>query len=260
MRFHRKIAALLIGSLCMVFAAPAVAQGSSSAPDVIGIRPGMSAQDAYSVLNAHANGAKVGIAQMMIPGISQPVVVVMSVEVLGASPKETITVGLTVPPEKQVVWAIRRTLTFERGKELTRASVMDSLRQKYGQEIHSGVDYWDFDEQGNHANVKDMTFNHCAGQMSISDPDDFVNPRAASALVQPPLPANACSNFIAIRAEWIGAANGSSELAGGIAVIVEDAPLARRSQVAYQALVGKGADAAHQQELDNANQQKKPTF
>ena len=237
------------------------AQTSSAAPDVVGIRPGMPAQEAYTALKAHSNGAKIGVGQTMLPGIPQPVVVLMSLQVLGASPAETITVWLTVPPEKQVVWGIRRTLIFERGKELTRNAIMDGLRQKYGPEIHSGVDYWNFDEQGNHASVKDMTFNHCAGQFGLSEPNDYVNPQPITSLITAFVaPTNPCNNFIAIRAEWIGASNGSNELAGGITVILEDVPAALRSRRAYQNLVANGADAAHKQELDKANQQQKPTF
>src|SRR5690348_4428646 len=119
MRSTQPVVGLL--TLALVLAAPAFAQPASGVPDVVGIRPGMSAQEAYNTLKAMSNGAKVGIAQTRLPGVSQPVVVLMSLAVLGSSPAETITVMLTYPPEKQVVWGIRRTLQFEPGKEPTKA-------------------------------------------------------------------------------------------------------------------------------------------
>lgn len=255
---HRTI--LTAAFVSILASAPLSAQTATGVPDVIGIRPGMSAQEAYTALKAHSNGAKVGIAQARIAGIDQPVVVLMTEQVLGASPAEVITVWLTVPPQKQVVWGIRRTLTFDRGKELTKAAVMEGLRQKYGPEIHAGVDFWDFDEQGGRPSVKDMTFNHCAGAMGLSEPQDLVNPQPITPIINAFLPPGPCSNVIAIRTEWFGASSGSSDLAGGITVMLEDTPLARRSKQAYDSLLANGANAAAKKELDNANQQKKPAF
>lgn len=260
MRSTRTSVTLLTAAFALA-SASALAQQSAALPDVIGIRPGMSAQEAYNALKAHSNGAKVGVAQTMLAGISQPVVVLMSEQVLAASPAEVITVWLTFPPEKQVVWGIRRTLTFEKGKEPTRAAIMDGLRQKYGPEVHAGIDYWDFDEQGGHSNLKEMMFNNCAGQMGLSEPQDPANPQPITPLLTAYLgPQNACSNVISVRTEWQEASNGSNELAGGITVMLEDTPIARRSRDAYQSLLDKAADAAHKQQIDNANQQKKPVF
>ena len=254
--------AFVTAALTLAFASAKLpAQTAAALPDVVGIRPGMSAQEAYSALKAHSNGAKVGIAQTMLAGISQPVVVLMTEEVLGASPKETITVGLTVPPEKQVVWIIRRTLNFEPGKEPTRAAVMDGLRRKYGPEIHAGLDFWDFDEQGGRPNVKDMTFHNCAGQFSLGEPQDYVNPQPITPLLSAFMaPNNPCNNIISVRSEISGASNGSNELVGGVTVILEDAPIAQRSRLAYDALVNAAGAAAQKQTMDKANQQKAPTF
>ena len=260
MRYTQALASFAtVALLALSMSVPA--QQPSGLPDVVGIRPGMSAQEAYNILKARSNGAKVGVAQAMLTGISQPVAVIMSVQAMGTSPAEVITVWLTFPPEKQVVWGIRRTLNFEAGKEPTRAAIMDGLRQKYGPEIHGGIDYWDFDEQGGHPSVKDMTFNHCAGQMDLSQPQDPANPQPTTPLINAYLgPLNACSNIISVRTEISRASNGSNELAGGVTVMLEDTPIARRSRDAYQSLVNKAADAAHKQQIDNANQQKKPVF
>ena len=261
MRSTLSFGSLLIAALAVVFAAPALAQQTSGLPDVVGIRPGMPAQEAYSALQAHSNGAKVGIGQTMLAGISQPVVVLMSLQVLGASPAETITVWLTVPPEKQAVWGISRTLMFEKGKEMTHDAIMTGLRQKYGQEIHAGVDYWDYDEQGGRPSVKDMTYNHCAGLFNLVQPDDHLNPQPITSLLSGYLPPTSpCANIISVRTEWFQSFNDPNELATGITVRLEDAPLARRSRDAYQAMINNAAGAAQKQTQDKASQQKTPQF
>jgi len=258
MRSTQPVVGLL--SLALVVAAPALAQPPSGVPDVAGIRPGMSAQEAYDALKARSNGANVGIAQTQLPGVSQPVVVLMSLAVLDSSPAETITVMLTYPPGKQVVWGIRRRLEFERGKEPTKVAIMKNIREKYGPEIHAGgIDFWNFDEQGGRPNEKDMIFNHCAGQFSINEPDDPANPAPRSALggafVGPP---NVCSNIISLRAEVDSRTD--NELAAVVTLTLEDTPVARRSRQAYDNLVANEGDAAHRQVIDNANQQKAPKF
>lgn len=259
MRSTQPVVAIL--TLALLLAAPGLAQPPSGLPDVAGIRPGMSAQEAYEALKARSNGAKVGIAQTMLPGVSQPVVVLMSLAVLDSSPAETITVMLTYPPEKQVVWGIRRRLLFQPGKEPTKAAVMKNIREKYGPEINAGgIALWDYDEQGGRPNEKEMIFNHCAGQFSINEPDDPVNPQPQSSLGGAYLGApNVCSNIISLRTE-IDSPSGSNELAGSVILTLEDTPIARRSRQAYDNLVANAGDAAHRQVIDNANQQKAPKF
>ena len=49
-------------------------------------------------------------------------------------------------------------------------------------------------------------------------------------------------------------------MVGLIRVIVQDTPLARRSQVAYQAALANADATKRKQEIERAKQQKAPTF
>jgi hypothetical protein len=262
MRFFRSIASLLTAGVTLAFAVPALAQQPSSLPDVIGIRPGMPAGDAYNILKAKANGAKIGISQQMLQGIQQPVPVLMSLRVMGSSPAETIVVFLTFPPQKQVVWAVRRTLTYEPGKELTKAAIMEGLRQKYGTPIiANGATFWDFDEQGGNTKTNDMIFNNCVGRANLSEPQDFEAPQPITPLpyLQPPSPA--CGAYVSVRAELNNAATtATGTLAGAVTVYLEDDAMAIRSRQGWQAVVNGDDDARRKQELDKANHQQRPTF
>jgi len=252
----RTLAGILAGVLGM--AVPAIAQ---NLPDVVGIRPGMSPQEAYNVLKAHANGAKIGIAQMMIPAITdKPVAVLMSVRPLDVSPAETIAVWLTLPPNKQQVWAIGRTLQLDQNKGMLKSAAQDGLRQKYGTETDR--DFWAFDEQGGRPPAPGMRTNSCmaVGQLNLTAPDDPSAPQPSTPLIYAPEPENACSNVVSVRAQFGGVTSGASDTVSLITVIVQDKPLARRSQLAYQAALANADAAKRREELEKAKQQKTPTF
>src|SRR5215470_10551103 len=71
-------ATLLAGSIILAFSLSAWSLHSQSkpeaaispaVPDVIGIRPGMSAQEAYTLLKARHPGIKIGVGQSQIAGL-----------------------------------------------------------------------------------------------------------------------------------------------------------------------------------------------
>ena len=65
-----------LGSFALVFATlTLLAQSApqtlraSALPDVAGIRPGMPAQEAYNLLKARNRNIKIGVGQMLVPGL-----------------------------------------------------------------------------------------------------------------------------------------------------------------------------------------------
>jgi hypothetical protein len=255
---------LLVSSLIAAFvlASPVPAQQlAANLPDVVGIRPGMSPQDAYNILKARANGSKIGIAQTMIEGVQQPVVVLMSLQVMGSSPREEITVYLTFPPQKQVVWSVARTLTFETGKEPTRASLLDGLRQKYGPETgHSTAGlFWSFTEDGQRPNATQVIQDGCGNRGYLSQVSDFQNPQPSFAY-QYMEASPKCDRYVAVRAEVGNAGTATGALSNYVTVGLTDTALALRSRDAWKALAS-GVDVQRkQQEMDKAKQQQAPTF
>src|SRR5215471_12941456 len=109
--------------------ASSVPSGVSSAlPDVAGIRPGMPAQEAYNLLKARNRNIKIGVGQMLVPGLGEkPIVTEMRALVEDASSPETLTVWLTTPPGKQVVFAVGRLLEYDPSQPLLRSKVLASL-------------------------------------------------------------------------------------------------------------------------------------
>ena len=194
MHVSANVKRVLVGTLPAVLAmvTPSIAQG---VPDVVGIRPGMSAQDAYNALKARANGAKIGIGQMAMPGVTdKPVVVVMSMRVMGSSPGETIAVWLTLPPNNQQVWGIIRKLQFGPGKEMLKSALLDGLKQKYGAE--TDPNYWAFDEQGGRVPTAGLRGNNCVNreQVNLGVPEDTTAPVGVSPLIYTPAPEQPCSS------------------------------------------------------------------
>ena len=261
MRIVRTCFSLLAMCLTLALAAATSAQPSGNPPDVVGIRLGMSAQDAYNALKARANGSRIGIGQSKIQGIQQPVVTVMALQVVGSSPREEITLYLTFPPQKQVVWNVVRTLSFEVGKEPTRASILGGLRQKYGPETGATTAgmYWTFTEDGQRANATQVMQDGCGNRAYISQVQDFQNPSPVSAYAYME-PAPKCDKYVGVRAEVGNAFSASGALANYVTVGLTDTAIALRSRDAWKAIVDRDNAAARQQEIDKAKQQKKPSF
>ena len=260
MHVSANVKRVLVGMVLAVLAmvTPSIAQG---VPDVVGIRPGMSAQDAYNALKARANGAKIGMGQMTMPGVTdKPVVMVMSVRVLGSSPGETIAVWLTLPPNTQQVWGVIRQLQFDAGKEMLKSVLLDGLKQKYGAE--TDPNYWAFDEQGGRVATAGLRGNNCANreQANLGVPDDTTAPMGVSPLIYTPGPEQPCSSVMSVRAEYGNASSGGSEMVRWVTVTLQDPPLARRSQQAYQSALANGDAAKRKEEIERAKQQKAPPF
>lgn len=68
----RKAAFVQIIGLAMIARAQTTApQATSALPDVVGIRPGISAQEAYNLLKARAPRAQIGVGQIPVAGVTE---------------------------------------------------------------------------------------------------------------------------------------------------------------------------------------------
>jgi hypothetical protein len=273
-----KAATLLIGVAIAAGAANVAAQSqtapSASAPrqssaspvaalpDVVGIRPGISAQEAYDLLKARAPRAKIGVGQFPVAGVTdKPVPISMAVNIPEAEPSEVITVWLTTPPGSQVVWAVGRTILFEPNKQLLKSEVIAGLRQKYGREADEQYEYWAFDEQGRRSDNAGQKGANCISRANWSlsvAPPEAATYASFTPLLYAPVPPNACSSLIEVRTELLSSQNNG--YVQQVTVIMSDLALARRSQEAYQAVLGNDEAARKKAELERARQQKGPTF
>lgn len=269
--FQRAIRGSICFSIVALTAYFALAQqreaapASSSGPDIVGIRPGISAQEAYNLLKARNASIKIGVGQSQVPGLGdKPIVNVISAEVLDARAPEIITLWLTLPPARQVVYAIGRRLQYPPDKPLLRENVINSLRQKYGQEASFAQQLiWVYDrQQGKQITGPALRFNnYCLGAAPgnlIIDSPDGATFTANTVLMNPPQPESACNSYITVKA--VLGTGTPADYTPQIDLLMIDLGLSRQAQVAYQDYLRIAANAKAKEDLEKAKQRKGPVF
>lgn len=243
-----------------------VASASPALPDLVGIRPGMPAQEAYAILKARNPNIRISMGQAPIPGFGEkPVVTEMRAQVTDASAPETINVWLTIPPTKQVVFAVGRLLEYDPNQPLLRSKIMESLREKYGTETDAGnwQAFWGFDEHGGRPDAARLKQLNCAsrghGNLMIGAPQTPTYP-APSMLVYSPEADNGCEWLIKLNASFTGSGGLDSTYIYNISVVLWDVRLQRQTQEAYQAYLANAGAAKSKEELEKAKQRKLPKF
>lgn len=156
--------AILLGSLG--FASPLVwcqsaPKSPNGIPDIVGLYPGMPVGDAYNLLKGYypTLGGKVDVHQDAIQGLNGNKPLATQLHIPPSDQQgnndDLIDVFITLPPNKQVVWAVVRRISFEAGKSPSIEALAIGLRQKYGPEMPGGLQAgsslwmtWMFDRQG----------------------------------------------------------------------------------------------------------------
>jgi len=131
------------------------------APDVIGVRPGMSIDEAIAIVKHHDSKLDVypraGVSALL-PGV----VFSDGVNLRNFNQSENIDLMAAMEPNAKIVWGIRRGVVFPDEGRPTVTNIIAALRQKYGKEDGSlqqpasvqaaGVElldaYWVFDGAG----------------------------------------------------------------------------------------------------------------
>lgn len=160
---------LLVAGLVALLSASAQAAGGP--PDILGIRLGMTPQQAFDLLKQIDPAHVAAADQMTIPELygDRPVTFGLTTTTTGTN--DQIFVNLTLPPAPQQVWQVRRTLS---NFSVTADNLLASLQQKYGNEpFHSGLGGpteidWFFDQQWRPVNPTDpagsFALKNCMGQ------------------------------------------------------------------------------------------------
>src|SRR5215472_18640951 len=215
------------------------APSPSSIPDVVGIRPGISAEEAYNLLKARNSNIKIGVGQAQVPGLGpKPIVTTISAQVLDARAPEILTVWLTLPPAKQVVWAVGRRLDYEENTWLLKENIIPSLRQKYGQETAAFSKLiWLYDRQGSPVNAAPLRVsNYCLqsapGNLMLDAPSGATY-SATTVLINPPQTETRCNSYIGVQALLVPS-SAAGDYTQRIDILLIDYGLSRQAQVAYQ--------------------------
>ena len=248
--------------------ASAVPFDPAKMPDVVGVRIGMSPQEALQILRKQYPGdRKQDMVNQAWPSAQKPF---YGFNIIQPDPLGTpdAYLSLTAPPGPQIVWRITR---FTRRVHTNRAVFLSALRQKYGKEsvsFGSGGGsaisddaqiahlVWLFDESGKRIALPPVRF--FPGYNSIWDCSNAIgglNP-------QPLMPENEvdftrmfpgwCSNYVGIRVSLVG----DAEIIENTSTELLDVPLGIRT--AHSATVWKRdlANRARQADIEKSKQSK----
>lgn len=139
--------------------------------DIVGIRLGMTPEQAFAAVKAHNGQLKIDIinARMEYPdgpsGNVHPVPQFAVAHTVGLRPNpnfpalfafadgssDVIVIEFTIPPSPPLVATIVRAVDFPHGQLVVAANLLDALRKKYGQESlqgNSSTTSWVFDSAG----------------------------------------------------------------------------------------------------------------
>jgi hypothetical protein len=267
--------ALLATSLCSFAQAPTPQTGL--APDVLGLRPGMPIGDAYRLLKAHDPRGSIRYGQKRIAAVSdKPITHALLYSANGSSQDpEIIIVDATFPPGPQTVWRVTRFVQFAEGKRPLASTVLDALRQKYGQELPNRTPQlysWVFDQQGRPLrSAPGVDLNDCAYFVERPNVQSYMDMEGRVEILQnvPPGPAlypanvvanrDACHAYIYVGATVAEQGVQNHEL-NSVSVSITDIGRAIRAGVATNAVMNRAAEQQQQRELNKAKQQAAPSF
>jgi len=150
--------ALGLGAVLALGAASAAA----APPDILGIRAGMSPGDAYQAVQAFDPTHRAVVAQIAIPELlgAKPAAFQITPETVDAN-KDMLVVNLTLPPNPQQVWQVRRLIS---GINTTRERLVAQITEKYGPNFTmtpGGGYLWPFDEKGQPLHLSPQDVKDC---------------------------------------------------------------------------------------------------
>ena len=283
------VGAHLLGSSPARAQAQAPAPGGGALPDILGLHTSMTAQQAYDLLKGIDPGHTVVLQQWTIPQLYADKPIIIDMTPANTGPDNQIDVTITLPPNPQVVWQIRRSI----GRfTSTKPNVLNSLFQKYGtpwnpnpgQPVNSNLGelYWFFDEQGKPANpptapAELLAFKNCLGSVMApwywggwpsSNPAGQTNntvaqggPRTSVEPMPPVFDASKnpqCNNLIRVHAELNGGIVRDNDLAFFMEVDIVDYTAQHRTNMALNDRLNAIVEQGAQQQRNNASQQAVP--
>jgi hypothetical protein len=266
----------VLGALTMLLSLSGGA-AAGGLPDMLGIQIGMPARDAYAKLQAQIPKNKVQVASTVLPTIDKPVMSSFASGPPGTlaigTEGDVVTVDVTLPPNKQVVWRVDRQHFFP-GKGILKTTLLASLREKYGKESRAlgsggkpttqdkeiGVLVWLMDEQGRPGKLPPLS-------SSGVDPLWTCTPIAqgnGAVLVESPPPdyGNAdrkwcLSSYTAVTASLVTASD-VPELYSQMKTLLVSLPVAARAGEATMKWKSEISEGNRKQDIQKAGQQEKP--
>lgn len=257
------------------------ANAAAEMPDILGIQLGMPVREAHEKLQAALPKHKIQIMTDVLPTIDKPVIKSFSAVpteqiYMGGPEGDAVTVSVTLPPNKQVVWRVVRQHYFA-DKGIPKTTLLASLREKYGKEtltnfnqLKSATDdsqiqnlLWLFDEQGRPAPLPSKPQKDGPGFANQSTLTTCVGLVDTVEVVVPNPYKGKNSEFdwcySSYNAVFVGVVDSERpELTRQMRVAAGSLPLAMRSAEARSKWENDIAEGQHKQDIEKAKQQEKP--
>jgi hypothetical protein len=257
------ISRVLIGSLAIVVALASYA-AADGLPDILGIQLGMPVREAHAKLQAELPKNKLQVRTTNLPTIDKAVIASFSSNpqqgIMMGDEGDSVTVYVTLPPNKQAVWWVERTRFFP-DKGIAKGALLASLREKYGKELVAWIVtgtpttddskvtalVWVFDEQGRHGALPpNMRIENCTWGQNLVESS-----------LPPYVVRNWChTSFIAVMAQL--SISTTPELYDRMVVTMVNLPFGLRAGDATVKWKNDIAEGVHKQEIEKGKQQEKP--
>jgi hypothetical protein len=244
---------------------------NAAVPDIVGFSPGMSAEEAYRLLQKYAGPSrKIQVGRRNFPDLS-PKPIIYELQVNDGDTTvyaEVLQLEFTLPPEPQTLWRVVRRLHFQPGKEMLAQNVVTLLRGKYGAEAQQLMTptvpgMWWFMPDGRRASVPPgLQFADCSSigpqpavDIGVGTSDiphiDFLQ---AIQRREPRL--EQCRELVKVSAALLTLPG--TDLVVAFTVEVADLGLEAHAHDASVEQIARGDKNRQQQVLDHAAQQEKP--
>jgi len=254
----------LLGMGPALFGAQAPPRSPNGLPDIVGLYPGLPVADAYSLMKAYyaTRGGRVDVHQDAIQGLNGNKPLATRLHIPAADQQgihdDLIDVFITLPPNRQAIWAVTRSINFEEGKSPSAEALIAGLRQKYGPEMPGAQHFqsgdtlrWVLDRQGKRvADVRCSSFfisNANADTMPVvlvynPTPGQFGDVTPAGAPGGDP-----CKTFVYLQA-YIGISTNSTRMVLSVFDYGMALNAGLRTQAAIRGLANSEAQQAEQQQ------------
>jgi len=154
----------IIAGITMIVALTSHA-GAEGLPDILGVQLGMPVREAHAKLQAQLPKNEIKVISTNLPTIDKPVIASFTSaprqNIFPGMEADSVTVDVTLPPNKQSVWRVSRTHSFP-DKGIPLGTLLAQLREKYGKETRAVAEggvtttddrqvrrlFWFLDEQG----------------------------------------------------------------------------------------------------------------
>lgn len=243
-------------------------------PEIVGVHLGMTLRDAYAALQQAYPKTKLTVNSLQMPTIPERVAYSVTTY-QDSSSGDITTLGVVLPPNKQIVWAMARQTGWTPGQTpMNRGTVLAALRQKYGKESASVMSsgarvssdrdiygiYWLFNEQGKRIAPPDPGFPETTGTCNggAGYGDGAVNAPGQSGYENPIISANKAwckSVYVAVHAQFQADPRDPDNLIDRLFMDEVDMPLAVRAQKATVEWYRAIGEREHQKEIEKSKQE-----